>query len=91
MKYVADEEGGNHLDIVRLEVVAQLPRCDEDHVEEFLYLRIAHLGLTEYFTDEVDGSLYFVDMAWLVSFDDQGGADHVRGCHDVEEQHLPIF
>ena len=85
MKYVADEEGGNHLDIVCLEVVAQLPRCDEDHVEEFLHLRIAHLGLTEYFTDEVDGSLYFVDMARLVLFDDQGSADHVRSCRDVEE------
>ena len=23
-------------------------------------------------------------MAWLVSFDDQGGADHVRGCRDVK-------
>ena len=54
-------------------------------------LEVAQFGLAEYFIDEVDESLYLVDMAWLVSFDDQGGADHVRGCHDVEEQHLPIF
>ena len=85
MKYVTEGEGGNHLDIVRLEVVAQLLGRDEDRVEEFLHLRIAQLGLTEYFTDEVDGSLYFVDMARLVSFDDQGSADHVRSCRDVEE------
>ena len=70
MKYVADEEGGNHLDIVRLKVVAQLLGRDEDRVEEFLHLRIAQLGLTEYFTDEVDGSLYFVDMTGFVLPDD---------------------
>ena len=52
--------------------MAQLPGCDEDGVEEFLHLRIAQLGLIEYFTDEVNKSLYFVDMARLVSFDDQG-------------------
>ena len=85
MKYVAEGERGNHLDIVRLKVVAQLLGRDEDRVEEFLHLRIAQLGLTEYFTDEVDGSLYFVDMARLVSFDDQGSADHVHSCRDVEE------
>ena len=65
--------------------MAQLPGCDEDGVEEFLHLRIAQLGLIEYFTDEVDGSLYFVDMARLVSFDDQGSADHVLGFRDIEE------
>ena len=46
---------------------------------------IAQLGLAGYFTDEVDGSLHLVDVAWFVSFDDQGGADHVRCCRDVEE------
>ena len=85
MEYVTEGEGGDHLDFVRLEVVAQLPGRDEDRVEEFLHLGVAQLGLTEYFADEVDGSLYLVNMAWLVSFDDQGGADHVRSCRDVEE------
>ena len=70
---------------MRLEVVAQLPGCDDDRLEEFLNLSIAQLGLAEYFTDEVDGSLYFVNMARLVSFDDQGSADHVRSCRDIEE------
>ena len=83
MKYVTEGEGGNHLDIVRLEVVAQLPGRDEDRVEEFLHLWVVQLGLAEYFTDELDGSLYFVDMARLVSFDDQGSADHVRSCRDI--------
>ena len=85
MKYVTEGEGGNHLDIVRLEVVAQLLGRDEDRVEEFLHLGVAQLGLAEYFTDEVDGSLYLVDMARLVSFDDQGSADHVLGFCDIEE------
>ena len=70
---------------MHLEVVLKLPCSDENHIEELLYLRVAQLGLAEYFTDEVNGSLYLVDMAWFVSFDDQGGADHVRGCRDVEE------
>ena len=65
--------------------MAQLPRRDEDGVEEFLHLRIAQLGLAAYFTDEVNRSLYFVDMARLVSFDGQGGADHMSSCRDVEE------
>jgi len=43
------------------------------------------LGLAEYFTHEVNGSLYLGDMAWLVSFDNQGGVDHMSGCRDVEE------
>ena len=34
-------------------------------------LEVAQFGLAEYFIDEVDESLYLVDMAWLVSFDDQ--------------------
>ena len=85
VKYVTEGEGGNHLDIVRLEVVAQLLGRDEDRVEEFLHLRIAQLGLAKYFTDEVYESLYFVDMARLVSFDDQGSADHVCSCRDIEE------
>jgi len=46
VKYIAEGEGGNHLDIVHLEVVAQLPGRDEDRVEEFLHLRIAQFGLT---------------------------------------------
>ena len=65
--------------------MAQLPGRDEDRVEEFLHLRIAQFGLTESFTDEVDWSLYFVDMARLVSFDDQGSDDHVRSCRDIKE------
>ena len=85
MKYVAEGEGGNHLDIVHLKVVAQLPERDEDRVEEFLHMRIAQFGLTKYLTDEVDGSLYFVDMARFISFDNQGSADHVRSCRDIEE------
>ena len=40
-------------------------------------MRVAQLGLAEYFTDEVDMSLYFVDVAWLVSFDDQRSANHM--------------
>ena len=50
-----------------------------------MYLGIVHLGLTKYFTDEIDGWLYLVDMAWFISFDDQGSTDHMSGSRDVEE------
>ena len=50
-----------------------------------MHLGVAQLGLAEYFTDEVDGSWYLVDVAWLVSFDDQSGVNHMGGCCDVEE------
>jgi hypothetical protein len=36
-----------------------------------LHLGVAHFGLAEYFTDEVDRSLHLVDVTRLVSFDDQ--------------------
>ena len=49
-----------------------------------------YFGLTEYFTDEVDRALYLVDVARLVSFDDQDCAHHMSGGSYVEVKDLPI-
>ena len=48
-------------------------------------MRVAQLGFTEYFTDGENGSLDLVYMTWFVSFDGQGGADHMGGGRDVEQ------
>ena len=76
---------------MHLEVVLKLPCSDENRIEELLYLRVAQLGLAEYFTDEVDGSLYLVHVTWLILFDNQGHTDHVGSRRDLEEQSLSVF
>ena len=76
---------------MHLEVVLKLPCSDENRIEELLYLRVAQLGLAEYFTNEVDGSLYLVHVTWLILFDNQGHTDHVGSHRDLEEQSLSVF
>jgi hypothetical protein len=49
------------------------------------------LGLTEYFTDEVNRSLHLVDVTRFVSFDDQDGAHHIGGGGNVQENDFPVF
>ena len=50
-----------------------------------------HLGAIEYFTDEVDGSLYFMDVSWFISLDDQGSAHHMDGAGNVKDKDLPFL
>ena len=57
---------------------------DEDGVQQLLHLWVACVGLAEYFTDEVNRSLHLVDVTWLVSFDDQGSANHMSSSCYVE-------
>ena len=52
---------------------------------------VARFGLAEYFTNEVDGSLYLVHVTWLILFDNQGHTDHVGSRRDLEEQSLSVF
>ena len=49
------------------------------------------LGLSRYFTDEVDGSLHLVDGTRLVALDDLDGAHHVGSGGDVQEEDFPVF
>ncbi|RLN41393.1 hypothetical protein C2845_PM01G48380 [Panicum miliaceum] len=67
----------------------QLPRRDEDRVQELLDLRVAHLGLAEYLTDEVNGfKFHLINVTWLVSLNNQDGTDHMGGYHYVEKEFL---
>src|SRR5438105_12660929 len=45
--------GGNHPDCVRLKIMAQLSRRNEDCVEHLPYHGVPCLGVSEYFTDIV--------------------------------------
>ena len=54
-------------------------------------MRVAFLGFAEYFADEVDGSLYFVDVTRLVALDDQDGTHHAGSGGDVQEEDLLIL
>ena len=55
-----------------------------------MHLKVAHFVLAAYFADEVNWSLYLVDMTRLVAFDDQDCAHHIGGGGDVEEEDFPI-
>jgi hypothetical protein len=46
---------------VNLEVMAQLPSCNEDCVKQFMHLKIFCLGIMEDITDVVDWCLYSLD------------------------------
>ena len=52
---------------------------------------VACLGLTEYFTDEVNRSLHLVDVTRFVSFVDQDDAHHIGGGGDVQEEDFPVL
>ena len=52
-------------------------------------MKVGHFGLTAYFADEVNWSLYLVDMTQLVAFDDQDCAHHMSGGSDVKEKDFP--
>ena len=54
-------------------------------------MRVACLGFTEYFTDEVDSSLYLVDVTRLVLFDDQDSTYYAGSGGDVQEEDFPVF
>ena len=53
-------------------------------------MRVACLGLAQYFTDDLDGSLHLIDVTRLVALDDQDGAHHVGSGGDVQED-FPVF
>jgi hypothetical protein len=68
---------------VRLKVVAQLPPGDEDSIQELLDLWIACLGVRKDFTDEVDWTLDFEGMTFLLPFHCDSDTHHLSSGHDV--------
>ena len=75
---------GNHYYGVGLEVVAELPGCDQDSIQQLLDLRIASLRLVQDFTDEIHWVLDFIGMSDLFLFDDDCCADHPVSHRDVD-------
>ena len=50
---VPQRELGDHGDLVILEVVTELARCDQDDVQQLLDLRITSLGLVKNLANEI--------------------------------------
>ena len=75
---------------MRLKVVTQLPLSDKDSVQEFLDLGVASLGIGQDLTNEVHGMLHFEGVSHFFSLYHQGGTDHLRGGHNVEQKRFPV-
>jgi hypothetical protein len=75
---------GDHQDIVRIEIVAKLPRSDEYTVKYFLNRWVTNLRFREDFADKVDWSLRPEGVAFLLAFHNDCRADDVSSRSDVE-------
>ena len=75
---------------MRLEVVMQLPLGDKGGIQEFLDLGVASLRIGQDLANEVHGVLYFEGVSLFFSLHHQGGADHLRGGHNVEQKWFSI-
>ena len=64
----------------------QLSGCYQYGVDQLLNLWVPGLGLIKYLTDEIDWSLYLVDVAGLVSFNHHGRGDHSISSHNVKQE-----
>ena len=75
---------------MRLEVVIQLPLGDKDGVQELLDLGVASFGIKQHLAYEVHGMLHFEGVPFFFSLHHQGGTDHLRGGHNVEQKWFSI-
>ena len=64
----------------------QLSGCYQYGVDQLLNLWVPGLGLIEYLTDEIDWSLYLVDVAGLVALDHHGRGDHSISSRNVKQE-----
>jgi hypothetical protein len=71
---------------MRLEVVSQLPPCQDHCVQQLLNLWVADLGLGQYLTDEVDWPLDGQCMSLFSSLNHDRGANHLSGGGDVDQE-----
>ena len=69
---------------VSLEVMAELPGCDQDSVQQLLDLRTTSLRLIQDLIDEVHWALDFVCVSGLFALDNNGRAEHPVGHRDVD-------
>ena len=64
----------------------QLSGCYQYGIDQFLDLWVPGLGFIEHLTDEIDWSLYLVDVAGLVVLDHHGSGDHSISCRNVKQE-----
>ena len=82
---VAQRILSNHCYLICLKVMAELPRCNKDSVQQLLDLRIPSLRLILDFANEVDKALNFICVPGFFSFNDDGSTDDMVGCSDVDK------
>ena len=86
MDDLTEREGRHDHHRMRLEVVTQLPLGDKDSVQEFLDLGVASVRIRQDLANEVHRTLYFESVSLFFSLYHQGGADHLHGGRDVEQE-----
>jgi hypothetical protein len=64
--------------------MAQLPRYNQDGIEQLLQMWVTSLGVIEHLANEINRSLDRISSADLWSFDNNGHANHSIGCRDVK-------
>jgi hypothetical protein len=77
------ERRRNH-DLVSLEVMSKLSRCNQECVKQLLRLCIACYSVGQDFAHVVHGSLNRVGLPFFFSLGDENCADHISGGKDVE-------
>jgi hypothetical protein len=68
---------------VRFKVVAQLPLGDEDGIQELLDLWVMRLSVEQDIADEVDRTLNFESMTFLLLFHYDGGTHYLSSDRDI--------
>ena len=70
--------------------MTQLPLGDKDGIQEFLDLGVASLGIGQDLANEVHGTLHFEGVPLFFLLHHQGGADHLHGGSNIEQERFPI-
>src|SRR5690348_15723794 len=75
---------------MRLEVVSQLPSCQDHCIQQLLNLWVADLGFGQYLADEVNWPLNGQCMPLFLPLDHNRGANHLSGRGDVDQEGFSV-
>jgi len=70
--------------------MTELPRRDEEGIEQLLGLRVPCLGIDKDFADKLYRPLHRVGLTDILSLCDEDRADHIGGCGDVQQESFLI-
>ena len=85
MKDVPQRELGDHVNLVVLEVMAELAQHDQNGIQQLLNLRVTSVGLIKNLVDEVDWMLHLIGMSGFLTLDDNSCANDARSGGDVDQ------